>query len=368
MAGETISKPGRVAVGLSGGVDSTVTAWLLKRQGWDVVGLTMAIWDGSVPLPESTRSGCFGPGEARDLEAAREAAARIGIPHHTISLAEDYNRDVLDYFRREYRDGRTPNPCVVCNQRLKFGLLLERARTLGIPFDRFATGHYARIQADSPAGPYHLLRGLDAQKDQSYFLSRLTQAQLSSTMFPLGGLKKAAVQQLAREAGFAEYADKPESQDFIECDTYEPLFGPDDFKPGPIEDTQGRKLGEHRGLIHYTVGQRKGLGIASGERLYVKELRPKTATVVLGSHEELKLGCCRVGSVNWISGEAPPEGARCRVRLRYRHAGAEATLCREGDEWRADFDEMQFAVAPGQAAVFYDGDEVLGGGWIKGAA
>jgi tRNA-specific 2-thiouridylase len=342
-----------------------MAAWLLKQQGHQVLGLTMQIWDGSIELPDAGRSGCYGPGEARDIAAAQAAAAQLGIPHHVIGLSAEYKEWVLDYFRAEYRAGRTPNPCVVCNHRLKFGLLLERARTCGIAFDRFATGHYARVERDAATGRCRLLRGVDPQKDQSYFIARLTQAQLGQLVFPLGEMKKPEVCRLARENGFANIAAKEESQDFIESDDYSPLFQPGESRPGPITDTSGKKLGEHRGIIHYTIGQREGLGVAAAERLYVKEIRAATNTIVLGRRDEVLSAACRVTDLNWISGAPPADGTECLARLRYRHTGAAAKLYAEpGGVWRADFAEPQFAVTPGQAAVFYVGDEVLGGGWI----
>ncbi|MEI8243126.1 MAG: tRNA 2-thiouridine(34) synthase MnmA [bacterium] len=356
-----------VAVGMSGGVDSTVTAWLLTRQGHEVVGLTMQIWDGSVALPDEGRSGCYGPGEARDLAFARDAAQRLGIRHVIVPLAEAYNRCVLDPFRDAYRAGRTPNPCVVCNQRMKFGLLLEEARRQGVAFDRFATGHYARTAFDAALGVHRLLRGVDAAKDQSYFLARLTQEQLRQVWFPLGGMTKDEVVRLAQEAGFSDVAAREESQDFIESESYAPLFDAADNRPGPIIDTAGRELGRHRGIVHYTVGQRQGVGVATGGRLYVRELRPETNTVVMGTRAEVLRPGCRVEDVNWIRGNAPPVGSTCRVLLRYHHPGVDAQLQPlANDAWQVSFAEPQFAVAPGQAAVFYDGDEVLGGGWIAG--
>ena len=356
-----------VAVGMSGGVDSTVTAWLLQRQGHEVVGLTMQIWDGSVELPDEGRTGCYGPGEARDLEFARDAAKRLSIRHVTVPLAEAYNRCVLDPFRADYRAGRTPNPCVVCNQRMKFGLLPDEARRQGVAFDRFATGHYARVEPGASRGIHRLLRGVDTAKDQSYFLSRLTQEQLRLVWFPLGGRIKAEVVRLAQEAGFGDVAAREESQDFIESDSYAPLFNVSDNRPGPIVDTTGRELGQHRGIVHYTVGQRQGIGIATGARLYVKELRPETNAVVMGTREEVFTPGCRVKDVNWISGTPPPAITTCRVLPRYHHPGVQAQLTPLPDgAWQVQFAEAQFAVAPGQAAVFYDGDEVLGGGWIAG--
>lgn len=350
---------------MSGGVDSTMAAWLLKEQGHSVLGLTMQIWDGSISLPDTGRSGCFGPGEARDIEAAQAAAAQLGIPHHVIGLTEEYKEWVLDYFRAEYRAGRTPNPCVVCNHRLKFGLLLERARASGIVFDKFATGHYARVAPAAAGDGVRLLRGVDPKKDQSYFIARLTQTQLRGLAFPLGAMKKTEVLQLARDHGFAEVAKKEESQDFIESDDYSPLFRPGESRPGPIMDTAGKVLGRHRGIIHYTIGQREGLGVASAYRLYVKEIRAATNTIILGQRDEVLSDFCRVADVNWISSTPPPDGVECLARLRYRHTGAAAKLSAEpGGVWRAAFTEPQFAVTPGQAAVFYAGDEVLGGGWI----
>ena len=236
---------------------------------------------------------------------------------------------------------------------------------MGISFSHFATGHYARVELDTAHGLFRLLRGVDNGKDQSYFLARLTQEQLRQVLFPLGGMTKAEVVRLAREAGCGAIADREESQDFIESEDYGPLFQAGDSQPGPIVDTHGNMLGRHRGIIHYTVGQREGLGIAAAERLYVKELRPQTHTLVLGRRDEVMGLSCRMEDPSWISGTPQADGAACQVRLRYRHAGAQATVRRESDRtWRVDFAEPQFAVAPGQAAVLYDGDAVLGGGWI----
>jgi len=357
-----------VAVGMSGGVDSTVAALLLQQQGHAVVGLTMQIWDGSVPLRDEGRSGCYGPGEARDLALVRAVAERLGIRHVTVPLAESYNRCVLDPFRDAYRAGRTPNPCVICNARMKFGLLQETARAMGIAFDAFATGHYARVRFDPARQVYVLRRGVDTAKDQSYFLTRLTQAQLRQTLFPLGELTKPEVVARARAAGFGDIADREESQDFIESESYDPLFQPGDSRPGPLVDTAARVLGQHRGIIHYTVGQRQGLGVATGDRLYVKEIQPRTNTVVLGRREEVFSDGCRVEDLNWIAGAPPPAGTTCRARLRYRHPGVDAQLQPlAAGAWQVAFSAPQFAVAPGQAAVFYVGDEVLGGGWIAPA-
>lgn len=360
----------RIAVGLSGGIDSSMTAWLLKRQGFDVVGLTMQIWDGSIPLPDEGRSGCFGPGEARDIESAAAFAARLGIPHHVVPLAAEYRATVLDYFRTEYLAGRTPNPCVRCNRTMKFGFLLERARRLGVDFRFFATGHYARCDWAPDRGRFLLRRSVDAAKDQTYFLSHLDQAQLGTLILPLGGLTKDGVRALACEAGFPELAARPESQDFIEADDYGVLFGKGDARPGRMVDREGRILGEHRGIVHYTVGQRKGLGIGgAGDPYYVVALDAMTNTVVVGRRDELQATRVRAAAVNWIASAEPPPGPfRADCRIRQRHPGAPAAVTPDAaGGFEAVFDEPQFAVTPGQAAVLYDGDLVLGGGTIEPA-
>ncbi len=356
-----------IAVGMSGGVDSTMAALLLKQAGHNVVGLTMSIWDGSVAMVESGASGCFGPGEAQDIDKARRNAERIGIPHHVITLAGEYRRNVLDYFCDEYRRGRTPNPCVVCNQRMKFGLLPEQARAQGLQFNRFATGHYVRIRYDQDTGIYHLLRGIDRNKDQSYFLARLTQHQLADLIFPLGDRRKEDVVALARQNGFDDIANEPESQDFIESDDYSPLFNTEDSEPGPIIDPDGRLLGEHRGIIHYTIGQRAGLGISAGTRLYVKELQPETNTLVLAPRDALYSRAMLIERAHWIAGR-PPDDFECLIQLRYRHRNVTARLEHiENERWRVTFKEPQFAVTPGQTAVSYQNDECLGGAWIEQA-
>lgn len=357
-----------IAVGLSGGVDSSVAAWLLKQHGYRVVGLTMQIWDGSLPLPDEGRSGCYGPGEARDLEAARSLAARLDIPHHVVPLAPEYATEVLDYFRAEYLAGRTPNPCVRCNRAMKFGLLLERARAMGLSFDRFATGHYACVERDAATGRWVLRKAVDTTKDQSYFLSRLGQDQLARVLFPLGGLTKPQVKAIAREIGWPDLADKDESQNFIESKDYGVLFNRDGQSPGPIVDTQGRVLGEHRGIIHYTVGQRKGLGIGgTGDPLYVIRIEACANTIVVGTQAECFSDRLVAGDLNWISlPSAPTEPRRIAARIRQQHREAPARLEALPDG-RASviFETPQMAVTPGQTVVFYDGDRVLGSGIIE---
>ena len=356
-----------VAIGLSGGVDSSVAAWLLKRDGWQVTGLTMSIWDGSVPIPDEGISGCFGPGEARDLEAAQAVAARIGIGHRVVPLAEEYKQTVLAYFREEYLAGRTPNPCVRCNQQMKFGFLLEQARKLGVEFEKFATGHYARVRFDEASGRWQLLRGRDAEKDQSYFLSRLKQEQLALLVFPLGELRKDEVKQIARDQGWSDLAEKDESQDFIECDDYSVLFRPGDAKPGDFVTRAGKVLGRHRGIIHYTIGQRKGLELGGGGTpWYVLEIDAPRNRVVVGPREELYSRELTASDLNWVALAGPPAGPlRCLVQIRQRHKAAPATVTTEEGRLKAVFDEPQLSVTPGQIAVFYDGDTVLASGTIE---
>lgn len=372
-AQSALPPPGaRVAVGLSGGVDSSVAAWLLAHHGCSVVGLTMAIWDDSLPLPDRGLSGCFGPGETRDIESARAVAAALGIEYHVVSLVREYRETVLEYFRREYLAGRTPNPCVRCNRSMKFGFLLDRAREIGVEFDYFATGHYARLADDPAAGRRLLLRGRDSAKDQSYFLALLRQEQLRRLVLPLGGLLKSEVRELARAVGFIEQAERPESQDFIESDDYGVLFRPGELRPGDIVDESGRVLGRHEGLARYTIGQRKGLGIGgTGEPLYVVALDAERNCVVVGRRAELERRALRAVDCNWIAvAEAPAEPRRCTVRIRFRHEGVAATVVREdnaSDAVRVEFEVPQWAVTPGQIAVFYDGERVLGGGTIAEA-
>ncbi len=317
-----------VAIGMSGGVDSSVAACLLKQQGYTVIGLTMQTWDGSVPLPASDRPGCYGPGEAQDIEAARSVAERLGIPHHVVCLASEYKAEVLEYFRQEYLAGRTPNPCVRCNRQVKFGLLLDRAHSHGIRFDLFATGHYARVAYDPQRSRHLLMRGRDARKDQSYFLSHLQQAQLGQLLFPLGEMDKDQVRRIAADLGWTDLLDKPESQDFIECDSYGVLFAPEDARPGPIVDAAGNVLGEHEGIIHYTVGQRRGLKIGGQPRpLYVTAVSGKDNSVRVGEKESLLSSRLVATNLNWIALAGPPaEPVAVMAKVRQQHRPAPATL------------------------------------------
>ena len=349
----------KVAVGLSGGVDSAVAALLLKRAGHEVVGVTMKLWrEGR--YKGGDRDACFGPGEADDIAAAEAFAAAIGIGFRVFDCSEEYERAVLDYFREERAAGRTPNPCVVCNRRLKFGLLPEMAARQ-VDFDRFATGHYARLV--DIGGRRAAARAADAPKDQSYFLWNLTQEQLSLAMFPIGGLAKPDVRRLAREAGLA-MAEKPDSQDFYSGDADE-IVGKQDTE-GRIVSMDGRALGTHRGYWHYTVGQRQGLGIGGGTQYYVVRIDPCRNEVVVGRREEAVCREFAVRDVNWQGAEptdGPVEGF-----VKIRSSGAPSgPVTMERGVVRAP--SGLFGVAPGQSAVLYSAEgAILCGGIIGGAS
>ncbi len=344
----------KIAVGLSGGVDSSVAAALLKSQGHEVVGITMKLWrEGR--YRGGAKDACFGPGEAEDIARAEKLCRELDIPYYVFDCADEYEKIVLDYFRAEYLAGKTPNPCVRCNAFMKFGVLPNLARRSGVDFDKFATGHYARIREEN--GVFHLFRGVDEKKDQSYFLYRLKQSQLANLLFPLGGLNKTEVRELAAKFGL-EVKDKPDSQDFYSGDHTELLNAPP--RQGAIVDASGKKLGTHEGFWNYTIGQRKGLGVAVNQNpLYVLDLVPCRNEVVVGSMEdtiahELKLTDC-----SWITGDAPSGEALVKVR------SASKPLPAVFENNVLQFPEGVFAAARGQSAVLYRENEVLGGGIIS---
>lgn len=357
----------RVALGMSGGIDSTMSALLLMEQGYEVIGLTMSIWDESIPIVEATKSGCFGPGEADDLEAAREACARLGIEHHIIRLQSEYRENVLDYFCATYLDGKTPNPCVMCNQRMKFGFLPAKAREMGWDFDFFATGHYVRKLYNEQSKRWELHKALDSSKDQSYFLAFLSQEQIAATIFPLGDMLKQDLRKFAQERGFQHLTQKKESQDFLETDDYSVLFDKDAFSEGEIVDSSGKVVGKHRGLIHYTVGQRKNLGLSGmPEPYYVISLDATKNRVVVGPVQGLYSDRLTATKVNWVSvsGLDAPMQASAKIRLGH---DAASCLIKPVDESTVElqFDAPQLSITPGQLAVFYLGECMLGGGVIK---
>lgn len=349
----TKSLRGKVFVALSGGIDSAVAALLLLRQGWRVEGITMRLVASSAPN-----------GKGDLVAEAAAVAAALGIPHHLVDLKEAFCRHVIEPFRDEYLRGRTPNPCVVCNGAVKFGLLREEARRRGGDF--FATGHYARIV--DAGGRRLLAKGYDPDKDQSYFLFLLTQEQLGGTLFPLGELTKERVRQIAAENQL-DRADRDESQDicFIGSEGYGGFLRRDCGvigREGEIRHITGRILGRHQGIHLFTVGQRRGLGLSWPEPLYVLCLDAEQNRVIVGERRHLAATHLEAKGVRWIS-SAPQGPLSCRCRIRYRHREAAAVVLPLGEQGVAvDFREPQIGITPGQAAVFYQGDLVMGGGWI----
>lgn len=354
----------KVAVGLSGGVDSSVAALLMVQAGHEVTGLTMKVWDGKDPGPSSGHS-CYGPDEEEDLRDAAELCRILDIPFRVLDCSKEYASVVLDYFRREYAAARTPNPCVVCNQKVKFGVLVDLAQASGPGFDRFATGHYARVSRNDATGRWELSRARDARKDQTYFLHRLSQEQLAGIMFPLADLVKDTVREIARERGIPVH-DRPESQDFYSGD-YRCLLGAAENE-GDIVMADGRVLGRHKGLWNFTPGQRRGLGIAHAEPLYVVRLDRERNAVVVGTREEISSGGALVTDINWIALAALEGPREAGVMIRSTAHEAPAVL-EPGPDGAVilRFHEPQESVTPGQSAVFYDGDRVLGGGVIERA-
>lgn len=352
------------AVAMSGGVDSSVSALLLKQKGYTVIGVMMKIWDRR-PLPEEgSRHSCYGPGEIQDLEDAKKTAEHIGIEFYSFDLAEDYNQFVIKPFCKEYLSGRTPNPCVLCNHKVKFGALMKRVKDAGIDFDIFATGHYARTEYDALTRRFLLKKGRDMKKDQSYFLYYLTQTQLKKIMFPLGNYLKSEVKKIAEEFGL-KLAFKKESQDFIAGSDYSILFS-GDFQPGAILDQDGEKIGEHKGIIFYTIGQRKGLKISSRKPLYVTDIDPQNNVIRVGPIEKLYHRTLIAENMNWISMDEPVKPIKVKARIRQQHKEADATVFPlKQNQVQVIFDEPQIAITPGQAVVLYQDEVVLAGGTIK---
>jgi tRNA-specific 2-thiouridylase len=358
----------RIVVAMSGGVDSSVAAARLAREGHDVIGLSMQLYD------HSGRTDGDGQGEIRfgscctidDLYDARRVAHTLGIPHYIVNFERRFEERVVSDFVREYASGRTPIPCVHCNGDLKFASLVERAEAFEA--EAVATGHYARVERDEPTGEYRLLRGVDAAKDQSYFLFTLTQAQLARARFPVGDLDKPAVRDEARRLGLS-VADKHDSHEICFVASGEhPEFverRAGAVPAGVIRDRSGRVLGRHEGVHRFTIGQRKGLGLSSPIPLYVVDIDAEEAAITVGPRDALERDTFTASRVNWIAGTVPAGPVRAGVRIRYRHRDAAATIAPiDGDRVTVRFDEPQSAVTPGQAAVFYQGDVVLGGGWI----
>lgn len=355
----------RVVVAMSGGVDSSVAAALLVEQGYEVIGVMLRLWAEELSPQGGGFNRCC---SLESIHDARAVADRLGIPFYVINAEGPFKENVVDFFVEQYIAGRTPNPCLVCNRRIRFGFLLEHARSLGARY--LATGHYARVRRGED-GRYQLWRGADRSKDQSYVLSVLGQAELAQALFPVGEYTKPEVRGLAAARGLPT-ASRVESQDlcFIADGDYRRFLAEhagEAIRPGPILDRQGRQLGTHRGLPFYTIGQRSGLGIAAPQPLYVLALDVARNAVIVGTAVDLGQRWLRAEQVNWVAGEPPAGPIRAAVQIRYRAEAVPATIVPQMDAAEVHLAEPVRAITPGQAAVFYDGEVCLGGGIIAEA-
>ena len=355
----------KIAVGMSGGVDSSVAAALLVEEGHNVIGISMKIWPGDGASKAPQRHSCYGPSEDDDIRDAEEVASQLGIPLYVLDLKQEYETEVLDYFRSEYLSGRTPNPCVRCNRRVKFDALVEKARNRGLDFQYFATGHYAQIEWSESNVRYILKRAKEAKKDQSYFLFSLSQRQLSDCLFPLGGFTKEEVRNIAHSRGLMTHS-KRDSQDFFH-ESYTSLME-GEAHPGPILDTQGNILGQHQGIAFYTVGQRRGIGLPGREPLFVIAIDHRRNAIVVGHKSDVYGKQLTASDLNWIAIDDLARPITVTAKIRYSHEPAEAVISPlSGNRVRADFSRPQMAITPGQVIVFYSGDTVIGGGIIERA-
>lgn len=354
----------RVVVAMSGGVDSSVAAALLKEAGYDVMGMTLKTWPSQLCESDASKTCC----SVRDVEDARSVARMLDIPFHVLNVEEEFKKQVMDYFTREYAQGRTPNPCVQCNDKVKFLELWKRVRLLRVRY--IATGHYARLEHDRDRGRYVVKEAVDLAKDQSYVLFGLSQGQLSYTLFPLGNFTKQQIREKAKELNLRNF-NKPDSQEicFIPGhDTQgflrEALKGRD--LSGRILDDQGNVLGTHSGIFQFTVGQREKLGINRGKPSYVTRIEPTSRDILIGDREDCMAKECRAEKVNWQAWDTLTESVRVQAKIRYKHPKTPAVVFPSEDGGvKVVFDQPQSAVTPGQAIVFYEGDTVLGGGWIQ---